>query len=71
MASGPSNIWNIGFPCDEDHEQQIDNSATILEKIAGLYAERLLNDITLEVGGKSLGETKDDIIKKLRINYLI
>lgn len=38
--------------CDEEHEQQIDNSCTVLEKIASLYAERLLSDITLEVGGK-------------------
>lgn len=38
--------------CDNEHEQQIDNSSTVLEKIAGLYAERLLSDITLEVGGK-------------------
>ncbi|XP_013777480.1 BTB/POZ domain-containing protein 17-like [Limulus polyphemus] len=38
--------------CDKDHTQQIDNSSTVLEKIAGLYAERLLSDITLEVGGK-------------------
>lgn len=37
--------------CDRDHEQQIDNSITVLEKIAGLYAERLLSDITLMVGG--------------------
>lgn len=38
--------------CDKEHEQQIDNSNTVLEKIASLYAERLLSDITLEVGGK-------------------
>lgn len=38
--------------CDNQHEQQIDNSNTVLEKIASLYAERLLSDITLEVGGK-------------------
>ncbi|KFM65591.1 hypothetical protein X975_08883, partial [Stegodyphus mimosarum] len=38
--------------CDKEHEQQIDNSSTVLEKIASLYAERLLSDITLEVGGK-------------------
>ncbi|KAH7982174.1 hypothetical protein HPB52_003366 [Rhipicephalus sanguineus] len=38
--------------CTTDHEQQFDNSSTVLEKIAGLYAERLLSDITLEVGGK-------------------
>lgn len=38
--------------CDTEHEQQIDNSVKILEKIAGLYAERLLSDIVLEVGGK-------------------
>ncbi|RWS28484.1 hypothetical protein B4U80_02881, partial [Leptotrombidium deliense] len=36
---------------NNEDEQQIDNSATILEKIAKLYAERLLNDITLEVDG--------------------
>uniref|UniRef100_T1J0N0 BTB domain-containing protein n=1 Tax=Strigamia maritima TaxID=126957 RepID=T1J0N0_STRMM len=38
--------------CDKDHELQIDNSATVLEKIASLYAERLLSDITLIVGGR-------------------
>uniref|UniRef100_A0A2R5L5M6 Putative transport and golgi organization 10 n=2 Tax=Ornithodoros turicata TaxID=34597 RepID=A0A2R5L5M6_9ACAR len=38
--------------CNSEHEQQIDNFSTVLEKIAGLYAERLLSDITLEVGGK-------------------
>lgn len=38
--------------CDAEHEQQINNSATILEKIAGLYAERLLSDICLEVEDK-------------------
>lgn len=38
--------------CTTGHEQQFDNSSTVLEKIAGLYAERLLSDITLEVGGK-------------------
>lgn len=38
--------------CDRNHELQIDNSATVLEKIANLYAERLLSDITLVVGGK-------------------
>lgn len=38
--------------CTKDYEQQFDNSATVLEKIAGLYAEHLLSDITLEVGGK-------------------
>lgn len=37
---------------DDTHEQQIDNSSSVLEKIAGLYAERLLSDIILEVGGK-------------------
>ncbi|CAG2179465.1 unnamed protein product, partial [Oppiella nova] len=30
------------------HEQSIDNSVKVLEKIAGLYAERLLSDIVLE-----------------------
>ncbi|CAG2177717.1 unnamed protein product, partial [Oppiella nova] len=34
------------------HEQSIDNSVKVLEKIAGLYAERLLSDIVLEVNGK-------------------
>lgn len=38
--------------CTSDHEQQFDNPCSVLEKIAGLYAERLLSDITLEVGGK-------------------
>ncbi|KAG8183449.1 hypothetical protein JTE90_005707 [Oedothorax gibbosus] len=38
--------------CDNKHEQQIDNSDTVLEKIANLYAERLLSDITLVVGEK-------------------
>lgn len=38
--------------CNAKHEQKIDNSSKVLEKIAGLYAERLLSDITLEVDGK-------------------
>ena len=38
--------------CEGCHEQKIDNSVKILEKIAGLYAERLLSDIILEVNGK-------------------
>ncbi|RWS10285.1 hypothetical protein B4U79_11914 [Dinothrombium tinctorium] len=37
---------------NEIHDQQIDNSSTILEKIAKLYAERLLSDIILEVDGQ-------------------
>ncbi|KAI1287838.1 BTB/POZ domain-containing protein 17 [Halotydeus destructor] len=38
--------------CNQNHEQNIDNSSKVLEKIAGLYADRLLSDITLEVNGK-------------------
>lgn len=38
--------------CNSRHEQKIDNSSKVLEKIAELYAERLLSDITLEVDGK-------------------
>lgn len=38
--------------CDNDHIQKVDNSSTVLEKIATLYADRLLSDIILDVGGK-------------------
>lgn len=38
--------------CTSGHEQQFENSSAVLQKIAGLYADRLLSDITLEVGGK-------------------
>ena len=31
---------------------QIDNSSTVLTKIARLYAEKLMNDVCLVVGGK-------------------
>lgn len=31
-------------------EQHIDNSSSILQKIATIYADRLLSDITLQVG---------------------
>ena len=31
---------------------QIDNSSTVLNKIARLYAEKLMNDVCLVVGGK-------------------
>ncbi len=47
-----SRVRNNHPNCDNEHEQKIDNSVKILEKIAGLYAERLLSDIVLEVGGK-------------------
>lgn len=53
VASASEQVGTEGHThCDVDHELQIDNSATVLEKIASLYAERLLSDITLEVGGK-------------------
>ena len=38
--------------CDGCDDQRIDNSVKVLEKIAGLYAERLLSDIALEVNGR-------------------
>lgn len=38
--------------CSVDLEEQYDNSATLLERIAGLFADHLLSDITIEVGGK-------------------
>lgn len=31
---------------------QVDNSSTVLNKIAKLYAEKLMNDVCLVVGGK-------------------
>lgn len=51
-ASGSSQFSRQHSACNEHHQQQIDNSAKVLEKIASLYAERLLSDITLEVEGK-------------------
>ncbi|XP_054156266.1 BTB/POZ domain-containing protein 17-like, partial [Oppia nitens] len=38
--------------CHGCQPQKIDNSVKVLEKIAGLYAERLLSDIVLEVNGR-------------------
>ena len=35
-----------------EHHKKVDNSSKLLEKIANLYAERLLSDIILDVGGK-------------------
>ena len=31
---------------------QVDNSSTVLSKIAKLYADKLMNDVCLVVGGK-------------------
>ncbi|GAB6029236.1 BTB POZ domain containing [Chamberlinius hualienensis] len=36
---------------DSDEDMQVDDSVTVLEKIAKIYAERLLCDITLSVSG--------------------
>lgn len=36
-----------------ENEFRVDDSATVREKIAKIYAERLLSDITLMVGGNS------------------
>jgi hypothetical protein len=33
-------------------ESQVDNSSTMLNKIAKLYADKLMNDVCLVVGGK-------------------
>lgn len=41
-----------GHTSDSDHTQEFDNSSKLLEKIASLYAERLLSDIVLEVDGQ-------------------
>lgn len=34
------------------NELQVDNSSTVLDKIAKLYADKLMSDVCLVVGGK-------------------
>lgn len=40
---------NIIFKCQ--FSLQVDNSKSVLHKIANLYAEQLMSDLVLEVGG--------------------
>lgn len=39
--------------CVGDHEQQVDNSKALLQKMADCYANQLMSDVTLVVGDKS------------------
>lgn len=48
-----SGCGSIKRSLPSEEEFQVDDSATVREKIAKIYAERLLSDITLLVGGNS------------------
>ncbi|CAH2040154.1 unnamed protein product, partial [Iphiclides podalirius] len=50
-ADGSSCSKKSGDKSDSNEDLEVDNSKSVLLKIATLYAEQLMSDLTLEVGG--------------------